>query len=131
MPHATALVTLLAIAVYLYTSVLVGQARVKFNVNAPALTGHPMFERAFRVQMNTLEWIPIVLPSMWLFALYANDLGAAVLGVAWVAGRLLYIRGYMQSPEGRHMGFAVQATAACLLWIGALVAIVWELIRGW
>ena len=126
----TALVTLLAVGVYLYTSTLVGRAREKFNVKAPATAGHPAFERAFRVQMNTLEWMPILLASMWLFALYASDLGAAALGLVWAGGRLLYIHGYMQAAENRHMGFAVQAAAAGVLWIGALVAIVWRLVHG-
>ena len=126
----TALVTLLAVGVYFYTGLLVGQAREKFNVKAPAIVGHPAFERAFRVQMNTLEWMPILLPSMWLLALYRSDVIAAALGIVWVGGRLIYIRGYMQAPEKRGTGFAVQATAAIALWVGALVAIVWRLFQG-
>jgi len=127
----TAFVTLLAVGVYFYTSLLVGQARERFKVKAPATMGHPTFERAFRVQMNTLEWMPILLPSMWLLAAYASDVGAAALGVVWVGGRLLYIRGYMQAAEKRGMGFAVQASAAGALWIGALVAVIWRVVRGW
>jgi len=126
----TALVTLLAVGVYFYTGLLAGQARGKFNVKAPAIVGHPTFERAFRVQMNTLEWMPILLPSMWLLAFYGSDVTAAVLGIVWVGGRLIYIRGYMQAPEKRGTGFAVQATAAIVLWIGALVMILWRLFHG-
>jgi len=126
----TALVTLLALGVYFYTGVRVGQAREKFKVKAPAVAGHPVFERAFRVQMNTLEWMPILLPSMWLLALYGSDLVAAALGIVWIGGRLVYIRGYMQAPEKRGTGFAVQAAAAGVLWIGALLAIVWRLFHG-
>jgi len=63
----TALVTCLAILFYFFTSVQVAKARVKFGVKVPAITGHPDFERVFRVQMNTLEWMPIFLPSLWLF----------------------------------------------------------------
>lgn len=126
----TALVTLLAVGVYFYTSVLVGQAREKFNVKAPAVSGHPAFERAFRVQMNTLEWMPILLPSLWLLALYGSDPIAAALGIVWIGGRLVYIRSYMQAAEKRGTGFAVQAAAAGALWIGALVVIVWRLFHG-
>ena len=126
----TALVTLLAVGVYLYTGVRVGQAREKFKVKAPAVTGHPVFERAFRVQMNTLEWMPILLPSMWLLALYGTDFVAAALGIVWIGGRLVYIHGYMRAPEKRGTGFAVQAAAAGVLWLGALVAIVWRLFHG-
>ena len=39
----------------------------------PAISGNPDFERVFRVQMNTLEWLPIFLPSLWLFAIYISD----------------------------------------------------------
>ena len=30
--------------------------------------------------MNTLEWMPIFLPSLWLFAIYLSDAFAAALG---------------------------------------------------
>jgi glutathione S-transferase len=94
MPHYTALVTLLAILFYFYTGVRVPRARSKFGLTAPAMTGPPEFERIFRVQLNTLEWMPIFLPLMWLFAYYASDMGAAALGVVWVAARVWYMVGY-------------------------------------
>jgi glutathione S-transferase len=126
----TALVTCLAILFYFFTSVQVAKARVKFAVKVPAIAGHPDFERVFRVQMNTLEWMPIFLPSLWLFAVYISDPLAAMLGLVWVAGRILYMTGYSQAAEKRGPGFAIQATAAFVLWLGALGAIVWRLIHG-
>jgi hypothetical protein len=39
------------------------------------------------------------------FVLYVKDWGAALLGLVWIAGRILYIRGYTESPEKRHKGF--------------------------
>src|SRR3974377_2346018 len=90
MPNFTAIVTLLAILFYFYTSIAVAKARVKFGVKAPAITGQPDFERVFRVQMNTLEWLPIFLPSLWLFAFYISDIAAASLGIFWIFGRILY-----------------------------------------
>ena len=93
MPHYTALVTLLAVALYFYTGLLVAKARQKFGVVAPATTGNLDFERVFRVQMNTLEWMPIFLPLLWFFGLYVNDWGAALLGLVWIVGRIVYIRG--------------------------------------
>jgi glutathione S-transferase len=128
--HYTALVTCLAILFYFFTSVQVAKARVKFGVKVPAITGHPDFERVFRVQMNTLEWMPIFLPSLWLFTIYISDPFAAVLGLAWIAGRILYMTGYLQAAEKRGPGFAIQAGAVILLWFGALGAIVWRLIHG-
>ena len=48
----TLLGTLAALAVYVWASIPVGQARGKFGVKAPAVTGHPEFERAFRAHQR-------------------------------------------------------------------------------
>ena len=130
MYNFTALVTCLAILFYFFTSLQVGKARAKFGIKAPATTGNPGFERVFRVQMNTLEWLPFFLPALWLFAIYISDPIAAVLGLVWIAGRILYMTGYSQAAEKRGRGFGIQAAAAILLWLGALGAIVWRLIHG-
>ena len=76
--HFTALVTCLSIALYFFTSIRVAKARAAFGIRAPAISGDPAFERVFRVQMNTLEWMPIFLPSLWLFAVYVSDPIAAL-----------------------------------------------------
>ncbi len=128
--HFTALVTCLAILFYFFTCVQVAKARAAFGIKAPAMSGNPDFERVFRVQMNTLEWMPIFLPSLWLFAIYISDPVAAVLGVVWIAGRVLYMAGYSQAANKRGTGFGIQAAAATILWLGALGAIVWRLIHA-
>ena len=130
MYHFTALVTCLAILFYFFTGIQVSKARAAFGIKAPATAGHPDFERVFRVQMNTLEWMPIFLPSLWLFAIYIGDAAAAILGVIWIAGRVLYMTGYSQAAEKRGRGFAVQGLAAGILLLGALGAIVWRLIHA-
>ena len=130
MYHFTALVTCLAILVYFYASIRVSRARVAFGVKLPAVSGNADFERVFRAQMNTLEWMPIFLPSLWLFAIYLSDPFAAIIGLIWIAGRVLYMIGYSQAAAKRSLGFAVQATAATVLWAGALGAIVWRLVHG-
>jgi glutathione S-transferase len=130
MYHFTALVTCLAILFYFFTSARVTRARAAFGIKAPAITGNPDFERVFRVQMNTLEWMPIFLPSLWLFAIYISDPLAAVLGLVWIAGRILYMTGYSQAANKRGRGFGIQAGAAILLWLGALGAIIWRLVHG-
>jgi glutathione S-transferase len=130
MYHLTALVTLLAILVYFYSSILVSRARGKFGVKLPAISGNPDFERVFRAQMNTLEWMPIFLPSLWLFAVYVSDAIAAMIGLVWVIGRILYVLGYAQAVAKRSLGFAIQATATIALWVGALGAIVWRLVQA-
>jgi len=130
MYHFTALVTLLAILFYFYSSVLVSRARRKFGVKLPAISGNADFERVFRAQMNTLEWMPIFLPALWLFAIYISDPIAAVLGLVWIVGRMLYLTGYSQAANKRELGFMIQGGATALLWLGALGAIVWRLVHG-
>jgi glutathione S-transferase len=130
MYHFTAIVTCLAILFYFFTGIQVAKARVAFGIKVPATSGNPDFERVFRVQMNTLEWLPIFLPSLWLFAIYVSDASAAAIGLVWIAGRILYMTGYSQAVEKRGRGFRIQAMAAGVLWLGALGAIVWRLIHA-
>ena len=130
MYHYTAFVTCLAISVYFFSSILVSRARVKFGVKLPAISGNPDFERVFRAQMNTLEWLPIFLPSLWLFAIYISDGIAAALGLVWAIGRILYVLGYAKAVEKRGRGFLIQALATIVLWIGALGGIVWRVVHA-
>jgi glutathione S-transferase len=67
--------------------------------------------------------MPIFLPSLWLFALYVSDSGAAVIGLVWILGRILYFVGYTQAAEKRGRGFALQALAATTLMLGALIGV--------
>jgi glutathione S-transferase len=124
MPHFTALVTVLAVLLYFYSSLRVGSAREKFGVKAPATTGQKDFERVFRGQMNTLEWMPIFLPLLWLFAYYVNDIAAAVLGLVWIGGRALYLVNYAQAAAKRGPGFTIQAVVCLILFAGAAIGIV-------
>jgi glutathione S-transferase len=130
MYHFTALVTCLALLFYFFTAIQVSRARIKFDIKVPATTGNPDFERVFRVQMNTLEWLPFFLPALWLFAVYISDIGAAALGLVWIAGRILYLIGYSKAAAKRGPGFGIQAGAGILLWLGALGAIVWRLLHA-
>src|SRR5579871_5426299 len=129
MYHLTALVTCLALMVYFLISFRVGKARTTYGVKAPATAGNPDFERIYRVQMNTLEWMPIFLPALWLFAVYISDAIAAALGVVWIIGRILYMTGYTEAAKKRGRGFAIQAGAAGILWLGATVTILWRLVH--
>ena len=124
MLHWTALVTVLAILFYFATGFLVARARRKYGVPAPAITGNPDFERVFRVQMNTLEWMPIFLPLLWLFAYYVGDTGAAALGLVWIAGRIVYMIGYAKAAESRGPGFGIQTIVCIILLVGAVASIV-------
>jgi len=116
---AVALVTLVALLLYFWMGFNVGAARGKYGVEAPATTGHPEFERRFRVHQNTLEWLPLFLPSMWLAAFAFGDRLAAALGVLWIVGRFLYMVGYASDPKRRGLGFLIQALATLGLIIAA------------
>ncbi|WP_298255144.1 MAPEG family protein [Bradyrhizobium sp.] len=129
MYHLTALVTCLVILMYFAFSFQVGKARGTYGIKAPAISGHPDFERVFRVHMNTLEWMPIFLPALWLFAFYVSDAIAAALGVVWIIGRILYMTGYAKAANKRRPGFAIQASATIALWLGATGAILWRLVH--
>ena len=130
MPNYTALVTLLAIALYFFLATRVAAARVKFGIKHPATTGNLDFERIFRVHVNTLEWLPTFLVPLWLCAIYLSDVGAAVLGLVWIAGRVAYYVGYRAAVPKRLPGFFIQGSACLLLFIGAAVGLVMRLAGG-
>ena len=128
--HFVALVGLLALLQYLVFGMLVGRARGKYGVKAPAVTGHEVFERYFRVQQNTLELLVVFLPSLWLFASYVSAGWAALLGAVYLVGRVLYLRGYVADPSKREIGFALSFLPIIVLVIGALVGVLVPLARG-
>jgi glutathione S-transferase len=129
MIHApVAIVSLVALLLYIVMVFRVGHARSAFGVPAPAIHGHEDFERVFRVQANTLEWLPIFLVSMWLFALYWDDRVATALGVIWIIGRFLYMLGYSKAAGSRSTGFLVQMTATAVLLFGALGRILYLMV---
>lgn len=119
-----ALMTLLAVLWYFYTGVQVGHARGKYKVEAPAVTGDPAFERAFRVQMHTLEQLVAFLPAMWIFAWFGNPRWAAIACGVWIVGRIIYAVGYWQDARKRGPGFLITALALIAVWIAALVSVV-------
>jgi len=124
MPQYTALVTLLVVLFYVFLGTRVSAARRKFGVKLPAVTGHPDFDRVQRAHMNALEWAPIFLPVLWLCAVYFSDTVAAVLGLVWIAARVVYYIGYSTAVERRLPGFLIQAVTCLVLLICALIGIV-------
>ncbi|MGK7946635.1 MAG: MAPEG family protein [Microcystaceae cyanobacterium] len=113
------LVTALALLVYFVITLNVGRARQKYDVKPPAISGDPNFERAFRVQQNTLEQLVFFLPMLWLFSVYFNPLWGGILGGVWVLGRILYAWGYYQEANRRFLGFALSSLSGLLLLAGA------------
>jgi uncharacterized membrane protein YecN with MAPEG domain len=126
--HAyVAIVTLLALLTYVWMGLQVGRARAKCGIAAPAMTGDPVLERTIRAHYNTLEWLPIFLGSLWLFAIYWSDLVAAIVGAIWIVGRILYQTGYVKDASKRELGFMIQALATAVLLFGALGRLVYVL----
>jgi uncharacterized membrane protein YecN with MAPEG domain len=119
-----ALVTLLLLLQYLTFSILVGAARGKSGIKAPAVTGDADFERAYRVQMNTLEQLVLTLPALWLSGLYFSPMVAALLGLAFFLGRVLYRAGYVKDPQKRGAGFGIGLLAS----IGLVLTALWGVI---
>lgn len=119
--HWIAIVTLLALVEYLVIMGMVGRARMRYDVKAPATTGHEIFERTFRVHQNTLEQLVVFLPALWLFGHYASPRWGAVLGLLFLVGRALYARGYVENPEHRELGFGLGLVATALLLLGGLL----------
>ena len=119
----TASVTLIALLVYFLIIGAVGKARAQYGIKAPAVTGNEHFERAYRVQMNTLEQMALFLPALWLYAVYVSDRGAAVGGLIWVVGRVIYALAYTRDPASRGPGAIISLVASAGLWLGALYGV--------
>ena len=114
---------LLALIEYMVMAGLVGRARAKYDVHAPAMTGHPAFERANRVHVNTLESLIIFVPAVWIFATYTSELYAAIGGGLFVVGRALYAIGYLQAAEKRSIGAGLTGIANIALVVGGLIGV--------
>jgi glutathione S-transferase len=123
-PPIPALVSLLALLLYQATAMVVGRARIQHGVRPPATSGPEPFERAVRVQQNTLEQLVFFLPVFWLAVLLGNADIACVVGLIWVGGRIAYAVGYLQAPEKRGPGFGISFICAAVLAVmGAVGAI--------
>ena len=117
-----AIVIVLALLQYFAFGILVGRARMKYNVPAPATSGDPMFERYNRVHQNTLESLLIFLPGITIYGTYSNPNIAAALGAVWIIGRFIYLFAYIKEPGSRSLGFALTTLPSLFLLIGGGIA---------
>ncbi len=117
---------LLELAVFGYIS---GSARGKYGVAAPATTGHPTFERHFRVHQNTIEQLVMFLPGIFLFATYVNAPIGALIGIIYVIGRIWYAWAYVKDPAKRTGGFVVSLLSTLILVLGGLVGAILAYVR--
>lgn len=109
------LLVLLAIFQFIYFGARVGAARQKYGVSAPATTGHEIFERVYRVQMNTLEMLIMLFPAVWIASIYWNSLFVAAMIAIYLAGRMLYLNGYVADPKKRELGFTISIAPIAIL----------------
>jgi glutathione S-transferase len=114
---------LIALAEYTVMAALVGRARAKHGVMAPATTGHPDYERANRVHLNTLEALIVFVPAVLLFARYVDALWAAALGFLFVIARAIYAVGYLRAAEKRGLGAGITGLTNAALLLGALIGV--------
>lgn len=127
-PYAyVAVVTLLALLAYFWMGMQVAGARGKSGIQAPTMTGDPLLERTIRAHYNTLEWLPLFLAPLWLFAMFWDEKIAAAIGVVWIVGRIMYQRGYVAEAGKRGTGFLIQSLAVAVLLFGSLGRVIYLL----
>ena len=121
--ESVAIVTILAVAQFVFFSIQVGSMRGKHGVKAPATAGHPEFERMFRIQQNTMEQLVAFIPALWIFAYLVNPVWAAGVGLVFIIGRFVYRSSYLKDPASRGIGFT-------MTFLPTAVMLVWSLIDG-
>lgn len=121
-PYAS-LVTLAAAVLFNFLAFQVGKARVKHGVPAPNPDGPPEFQRRYRTHMNTVEQAIVFLPVLWACAIWVGDVWAGLGGAVWLAGRILYARGYYEDAKKRGLGFVIAMAATAAMGVASLVAI--------
>lgn len=119
----TSLVTLLTVLLMFCLTFNVGRARGRYQVKAPAITGHELFERAYRIQLNTIENALMFLPALWLYAIFIGDKGAGDSGIIWLIARVWYAITYQQNPAKRGWSFILSILVIAGLWTGAAYGI--------
>lgn len=124
------LVTFLALTQYLVFGALVGRAREQYGVKAPATTGNELFERHYRVQMNTLELLVVFVPSLWMAAKYWSPVAMAAVGAVYLVGRVIYQRAYTRAPAQRGLGFMLSIGPVSVLLVAAFAGVVRSALAG-
>jgi len=120
----------LALLQFMVFGGLVGRARVKYEITAPAVTGDPVYERYHRVHYNTMEQLVIFIPGMLLFGEYVNAWGATGLGLIFILGRIVYFRAYIVDPAKRGPGFGLTMMPTAILLLGGLGGAIWSAIAS-
>ena len=122
------IVIALALVQFFVFGGFVGWARVKYGVEAPAITGDPVFERYNRIHYNTMEQLIVLIPAMLLFGVYVQAIAAAILGLVFIFGRIVYFRAYMTEPAKRGPGYGLSVFPIIILLLGGLGGAIWSLV---
>jgi hypothetical protein len=121
------LVMLLALLQYTIFIFMVGRARGRFGVSAPAVTGHEEFERYYRVQMNTVEMLVALIPALGIGAMVLSNEFASAMGAIYLVGRQLYFMSYVKN-QSRGLGFVLSFLPIIVLILGSVGMIVKEVV---
>jgi glutathione S-transferase len=124
------IVVVLALLQFLWFGIAVGRARSRYNIPAPASSGNDLFDRHYRVQMNTLEQLILFLPALWLFGSLVDSRWAAGLGVVYLIGRFIYAASYVSDPKKRGLGFMLTSMPSLIMLVGVLIAAVRQLLAS-
>jgi uncharacterized membrane protein YecN with MAPEG domain len=130
LPAGPALATLATVLLLFLTAFNVGRARMKYGVAAPATSGHPQFDIAFRIQMNTIEGAIMFLPALWICALAFSATWATALAGLWLIGRVWYAIAYTRSPKTRGGGFLTSMLAFGALAVLGSIGVLRALLAG-
>lgn len=122
------IVTMLALIEVSVFSLLVGRARGKYGVKAPATSGNDMFERFYRVHYNTIENLVLFIPALWAFGYYVHEIWAAGIGAVFLVGRIVYGILYVKDPDTRGIGVLMSVLPCWILILGGLIGAVLQLI---
>jgi glutathione S-transferase len=109
--HGIAIVVLFSILIQLWATIQVGRMRGKTGIQAPATSGHPDLERAFRVQMNHVEQFVMFFPALWLCQTYFRVDVAVISGAVFLIGRTWFALGYYADAKKRGGGFLMGSIA--------------------
>ncbi|OSI13440.1 MAPEG family protein [Neisseria canis] len=120
------IVAILALIQYFFFGFMVGRARSKYGIHAPAVSGNEHFERALRIQQNTLEQLVVFLPALFIAAVYWSEGFVALTGVVYLVGRFVYWRAYRADPNSRAIGFLLTVIPSFVLIIAGLIGAVFE-----
>jgi uncharacterized membrane protein YecN with MAPEG domain len=123
MEYAT-IIVMLALVQYIWFTMRAGARRGKLGIEAPATSGNEEFERAFRVQQNTLEQLIIFIPATYAFAHYVSAAWVLLPGAIFIVGRLMYSSTYLKEPARRGPGMGATLLANVALIVAVLIKVV-------